>query len=183
VLKGLGLDASAFVSMSLAQLVNRRGRPFAVTEADADYFASEYGITPAQAATTGGKKPPTPVAPVNCASYIPPPTSRREAAGYAALLEKRPGGSPRGSFTSDACSHCVWRAPSPRRARTAAHPAIYGVSLRYRPAFDFFNVRATRSFSFVRHARRAASNRQQAANTLGLPSATTVYHRSSGGGL
>lgn len=55
VLKSLGLDASTFVSMALAQLVNRRGLPFAVTEADADYFASEYGITPAQAARVGRK--------------------------------------------------------------------------------------------------------------------------------
>ena len=55
VLKSLGLDASTFVSMAIAQLVNRRGLPFAVTEADADYFAAEYGITTAQAATVGRK--------------------------------------------------------------------------------------------------------------------------------
>jgi addiction module RelB/DinJ family antitoxin len=55
VLKNLGLDASAFISMSLAQLVNRRGLPFAVTEADAEYFAAEYGITPVQAARVGRK--------------------------------------------------------------------------------------------------------------------------------
>ena len=41
VLKGLGLDVGSFVSMALTQLVNRRGLPFAVTESDASYFASE----------------------------------------------------------------------------------------------------------------------------------------------
>ena len=55
VLKSLGLDASTFVAMSMAQLVNRRGLPFAVTEADADYFAAEYGVTAGQAAKTGRK--------------------------------------------------------------------------------------------------------------------------------
>lgn len=53
VLKKLGLDAGSFVSMALAQLVNRRGLPFAVTESDADYFASEYGLTAAQSAKAG----------------------------------------------------------------------------------------------------------------------------------
>ena len=53
VLKGLGLDTGSFVSMALTQLVNRRGLPFAVTESDADYFASEYGLTPAQSAKAG----------------------------------------------------------------------------------------------------------------------------------
>ena len=53
VLKGLGLDAGSFVSMALTQLVNRRGIPFAVTESDADYFAAEYGLTPAQSAKAG----------------------------------------------------------------------------------------------------------------------------------
>jgi len=53
VLKGLGLDAGTFVSMALTQLVNRRGLPFAVTESDAGYFASEYGLTPAQSARAG----------------------------------------------------------------------------------------------------------------------------------
>jgi hypothetical protein len=31
--------------MALAQLVHRRGIPFAVTESDEDYFAQEYGLT------------------------------------------------------------------------------------------------------------------------------------------
>lgn len=53
VLKGLGLDAGSFVSMALTQLVNRRGIPFAVTQSDADYFASEYGLTPAQSVKAG----------------------------------------------------------------------------------------------------------------------------------
>ncbi len=53
VLQALGLDAGSFVSMALAQLVNRRGLPFAVTESDASYFASEYGLTPAQSAKAG----------------------------------------------------------------------------------------------------------------------------------
>ena len=53
VLKGLGLDAGSFVSMALTQLVNRRGLPFAVTESDAAYFASEYGLTPAQGTKAG----------------------------------------------------------------------------------------------------------------------------------
>jgi addiction module RelB/DinJ family antitoxin len=53
VLKSLGLDAGSFVSMALTQLVNRRGLPFAVTESDATYFASEYGLTPRQSARAG----------------------------------------------------------------------------------------------------------------------------------
>jgi addiction module RelB/DinJ family antitoxin len=53
VLKGLGLDAGSFVSMALTQLVNRRGLPFAVTESDAGYFASEYGVTAAQSDKAG----------------------------------------------------------------------------------------------------------------------------------
>ena len=53
VLKGLGLDAGSFVSMALTQLVNRRGLPFAVTESDAGYFASEYGVTAAQSIKAG----------------------------------------------------------------------------------------------------------------------------------
>jgi addiction module RelB/DinJ family antitoxin len=53
VLKGLGLDAGSFFSMALTQLVNRRGLPFAVTESDAGYFASEYGLTPAQCVKAG----------------------------------------------------------------------------------------------------------------------------------
>ena len=53
VLKKLGLDAGCFVSMALTQLVNRRGLPFAVTESDASYFASEYGLTSAQCRKAG----------------------------------------------------------------------------------------------------------------------------------
>ena len=53
VLKGLGLDAGSFVSMALTQLVNRRGLPFAVTESDASYFASEYRLAFAQSVKAG----------------------------------------------------------------------------------------------------------------------------------
>ena len=53
VLKGLGLDAGSFVAMALTQLVNRRGLPFAVTESDEAYFASEYGLTSVQSVKAG----------------------------------------------------------------------------------------------------------------------------------
>jgi addiction module RelB/DinJ family antitoxin len=53
VLKNLGLDAGSFVSMALTQLVHRRGLPFAVAESDEDYFANEYGLTPAESAAAG----------------------------------------------------------------------------------------------------------------------------------
>ena len=53
VLKRLGLDAGSFLSMALTQLVNHRGLPFAVTDSDASYFASEYGIKPTQSAKAG----------------------------------------------------------------------------------------------------------------------------------
>ncbi len=53
VLKKLGLDSAAFVSMSLSQLVNRRGLPFAVTESDEDYFTAEYGLTAADKVKAG----------------------------------------------------------------------------------------------------------------------------------
>jgi addiction module RelB/DinJ family antitoxin len=53
VLKSLGLDTRAFVSMSLAQLVNRRGLPFAVTESDEAYFSAEYGLDSVSAARAG----------------------------------------------------------------------------------------------------------------------------------
>jgi addiction module RelB/DinJ family antitoxin len=53
VLKALGLDAGSYVSMALTQLVIRRGLPFAVTESDAAYFSSEYGLSPAQAIKAG----------------------------------------------------------------------------------------------------------------------------------
>ena len=44
VLTSIGLDVGSYVSMALAQLVNRRGLPFAVMEPDAAYFANEYGL-------------------------------------------------------------------------------------------------------------------------------------------
>ncbi len=53
VLSALGLDAAAYVSMSLTQLVNRRGLPFAVTESDEAYFEAEYGLDAAGAARAG----------------------------------------------------------------------------------------------------------------------------------
>ena len=53
VLKEIGVDAGSYVSMALTQLVHRRGLPFAVMESDASYFASEYGLTSAQAAKAG----------------------------------------------------------------------------------------------------------------------------------
>ncbi len=53
VLKNLGLDLGSFVSMASTQLVIRRGLPFAVTESDADYFASEDGLTAAKAVKVG----------------------------------------------------------------------------------------------------------------------------------
>lgn len=53
LLRELGLDTGSFVSMALTQLVNRRGLPFAVTESDAGYFASEYGVTAAQSIKAG----------------------------------------------------------------------------------------------------------------------------------
>jgi addiction module RelB/DinJ family antitoxin len=58
VLKWLGLDAGSFVSMALAQLVNRRGLPFAVTESDENYFVSEYGLTRPQSVKTGAAMRP-----------------------------------------------------------------------------------------------------------------------------
>jgi addiction module RelB/DinJ family antitoxin len=53
VLKGLGLDVGAFISMALTQLVHRRGLPFAVTESDAAYFTSEYGLNAGQSIRAG----------------------------------------------------------------------------------------------------------------------------------
>jgi len=53
VLKRLGLDTGSFVSMALIQLVNRRGIPFAVTEPDAGYFVSEYGLTATESIKAG----------------------------------------------------------------------------------------------------------------------------------
>ena len=55
ILKSLGLDAGTFISMSLAQLVNRRGLPFAVTESDEAYFSKEYGLTPTEKRRAGAR--------------------------------------------------------------------------------------------------------------------------------
>jgi len=55
ILKNLGLDAGTYISMSLAQLVNRRGLPFAVTESDEAYFAKEYGLTPTEKRSAGAR--------------------------------------------------------------------------------------------------------------------------------
>tara|TARA_R110002094_G_scaffold36430_1_gene49127 strand:- start:74 stop:376 length:303 start_codon:yes stop_codon:yes gene_type:complete len=53
LLKHLGMDTSTYLSLSLAQLVNRRGLPFAVTESDEAYFHSEYGLSSTEARKTG----------------------------------------------------------------------------------------------------------------------------------
>ncbi len=55
LLARLGLDAGAYVSMALTQLVNRRGVPFAVAESDEDYFTNEYGLTSADKVRAGMK--------------------------------------------------------------------------------------------------------------------------------
>ena len=55
VLKSIGLDEGAFVSMALTQLVNRRGLPFAVTEADEDYFPAEYDLSRAEMVRAGAR--------------------------------------------------------------------------------------------------------------------------------
>lgn len=53
LLKHLGLDTSTYISLSLAQLVNRRGLPFSVTESDELYFLDEYGLSKTDAQKTG----------------------------------------------------------------------------------------------------------------------------------
>ena len=53
ILASLGLDTGTYFSMALAQLVNRRGLPFAVTEADEDYFSNEYSLSPDEMITAG----------------------------------------------------------------------------------------------------------------------------------
>ncbi len=53
LLKHLGLDTSTYISLSLAQLVNRRGLPFAVTESDEQYFRDEYDLSNTAAKKTG----------------------------------------------------------------------------------------------------------------------------------
>ncbi len=55
LLSRLGIDAGAYVSMALTQLVNRRGVPFAVAESDEDYFTNEYGLTPTEQVRAGMK--------------------------------------------------------------------------------------------------------------------------------
>jgi addiction module RelB/DinJ family antitoxin len=45
VLAQLGLDATTYFSMALAQLSHRRGLPFAVTVSDEQYFTEEYETT------------------------------------------------------------------------------------------------------------------------------------------
>ena len=53
ILKNLGMDAGVYVSMALAQLVHRRGVPFAVTESDEAYFLAEYGLDKGQSKRVG----------------------------------------------------------------------------------------------------------------------------------
>jgi addiction module RelB/DinJ family antitoxin len=55
LLASLGLDVGTFFSMALAQLVNKRALPFAVTESDEAYFAAEYGLTPIESAAAGAR--------------------------------------------------------------------------------------------------------------------------------
>jgi addiction module RelB/DinJ family antitoxin len=53
ILAGLGLDPTAAVNMLFAQIVARRGIPFAVQEAGDAYAAGEYGLTPAEISAAG----------------------------------------------------------------------------------------------------------------------------------
>jgi addiction module RelB/DinJ family antitoxin len=48
ILAGLGLDATSAVNMLFAQVIARRGLPFAVQEDGYAYALSEYGLTPAE---------------------------------------------------------------------------------------------------------------------------------------
>ena len=48
ILGSLGLDATTAVNMLFAQVIARRGLPFAVQEDGYAYAASEYGLTPAE---------------------------------------------------------------------------------------------------------------------------------------
>ncbi len=48
ILHGLGLDATTAVNMLFAQVIARRGLPFAVQEDGDAYAQSEYGLTPAE---------------------------------------------------------------------------------------------------------------------------------------
>jgi addiction module RelB/DinJ family antitoxin len=46
ILEGLGLDATTAVNMMFAQIIARRGLPFAVQEDGDAYAQGEYGLTP-----------------------------------------------------------------------------------------------------------------------------------------
>ncbi|MBP6508107.1 MAG: type II toxin-antitoxin system RelB/DinJ family antitoxin [Opitutaceae bacterium] len=48
ILDGLGLDATTAVNMLFAQVIARRGLPFAVQEDSYAYAQSEYGLTVAE---------------------------------------------------------------------------------------------------------------------------------------
>lgn len=48
ILAGLGLDTTAAINMLFAQVVARRGLPFAVQESGYAYVASEYGLSVAE---------------------------------------------------------------------------------------------------------------------------------------
>lgn len=48
ILEGLGLDATTAVNMLFAQVIARRGLPFAVQEDGEVYAQSEYGLTSAE---------------------------------------------------------------------------------------------------------------------------------------
>ncbi|MDI1247486.1 MAG: type II toxin-antitoxin system RelB/DinJ family antitoxin [Lacunisphaera sp.] len=48
ILDGLGLDATTAVNMLFAQVIARRGLPFAVQEDGYTYAQSEYGVTAAE---------------------------------------------------------------------------------------------------------------------------------------
>ncbi len=48
ILASLGLDATTAVNMLFAQVIARRGLPFAVQEDGDAYARTEYGLTPAE---------------------------------------------------------------------------------------------------------------------------------------
>lgn len=52
ILDGLGLDATTAVNMLFAQVIARRGLPFAVQEDSYAYARSEYGLTAAEVDAT-----------------------------------------------------------------------------------------------------------------------------------
>lgn len=53
LLKHLGLDTNTYISLALAQLVNRQGLPFSVTASDEHYFRDEYGLSKTDTQKTG----------------------------------------------------------------------------------------------------------------------------------